>query len=314
MRTTINKTILAIVLVMMAINVQARTKLFMSTFYANGIRYDVLMVFNTRVSLYGESNYMRTAYYDKANNYMVVNQNLQSSSGNYNGRKYTTVKGYNPRFVTNNFGHNYNPDTYTFVYDDEDNLAEPPYEGDIAHMAKPVTSFRRVMYEELNYEFLRKFFVDGEPEFSALLRLHDMKVENEMAIATPPPPIAQAPDVMPPNTNGQRQLVLSNDTKNEITMSYAYFDNARQCWISVGWFNVMAYTKKTIFISDNTAKTFFVHAHDNEGNLWGGDNYFCTEKAAFNIPYADKGNCVGKKRFRPIVLNDVGETDYSFYH
>ena len=60
--------------------------------------------------------------------------------------------------------------------------------------------------------------------------------------------------------------------------------------------------------------TFFVHAQNTDGNIWGGDNYFCTRMDEFNIQNADSRDCRNKARFRPVVLNDAGETDYSFHH
>ena len=111
-----------------------------------------------------------------------------------------------------------------------------------------------------------------------------------------------------------RTLVLSNDTKDEIAYCYAYFDMTTNIWTSVGWTKIMAYSKSAITIGNTTTPTVFVHAHNSQGNIWGGDNYFSTSEDAFRIPYADKEGLGNKKRFRPIILNDVGETYYSLHY
>lgn len=116
--------------------------------------------------------------------------------------------------------------------------------------------------------------------------------------------------------NGQyypaRTLVLSNNTSEEMSYCYAYFDMNTNVWTSVGWSNIMAFSTATINIGIATTPTFFVHAQDVRGHIWGGDNYFCTKQDAFRIINADKDGCENKMRFRPVILNDAGETDMSF--
>ena len=85
-------------------------------------------------------------------------------------------------------------------------------------------------------------------------------------------------------------------------------------WTSVGWGRILAYSTATITIGIASQPTFFVHAQNNQGNIWGGDNYFCVSYYSFNIPNSDKDGCGNKARFRPIVLNNSGETVYSFHH
>ena len=111
-----------------------------------------------------------------------------------------------------------------------------------------------------------------------------------------------------------RQLVLSNDTKTELSVCYAYQDDRTNIWTSVGWGRILAYSTATITIGIASQPTFFVHAQNNQGNIWGGDNYFCVSYYSFNIPNSDKDGCGNKARFRPIVLNNSGETVYSFHH
>jgi uncharacterized membrane protein len=111
-----------------------------------------------------------------------------------------------------------------------------------------------------------------------------------------------------------RTLVLSNSTPDELAYCYAYFDMNTNIWTSVGWTKIMAYSTSTIKIGIATTPTFFVHAQNAKGDIWGGNNYFCTDNNAFTIPNADKDGCGTKMRFRPYVLNDAGETRESFTH
>ncbi len=109
-----------------------------------------------------------------------------------------------------------------------------------------------------------------------------------------------------------RTLVMFNQTNEEMSYCYAYFDMRTQIWTSVGWGRIMANSSASIQIGSATTPNFFVHTQDVRGHIWGGDNYFCANQGEFRIPNADKDYCGSKMRFRPVVLNDAGETDMYF--
>ena len=328
MKKTLIMAILLIALFASSFAATAQINIYQAKFYANGLTYSVLMVFNSGISSYDEKNYTRTAYYDRNHNYIVVNQNAHVESGTYQeNRHYTTVSGYNPYFVNDSHGNSYNPDTYTFIYDDERNLTEPPFQGDVRHMSKPVSEFRRISIQELNYDLLRHYFHDGEPQLQYLLGLNSVQTTaaDTQPVASPvdmqQQPVqqyTQQADIQPQYTQPQQQvsqsnqLVLINNTGQRIQVSFVYYDKGCSCWISRGWRKIPDGESNPINIDGLNigSSTMYVHA-ENLLKSWGGNFTFCMNQTGQPLNYADQSNCETKKSFKQVNLHD-GQNTFTF--
>lgn len=253
------------------------------TFFSNAVKHDCLMVLNDSFS-YG-NNYMRVAYTVNGN-YIVINQKLSIERQLLaDGNTYITATGYNVRFVTNTYGHTYNPDKLSVLINAAGVIDQPKI-GDSNNAMIPVASFRDVSNTTLEYNYLKRFFLDGEPELYAL---SSNSYGSQLIPQTP-------------NTTTASQVSTSiefyNNTGSEISACYAYYDNDDKCWISKGWYNIPAYNYKTINIGNYTGNLYI---RGTQGLLteWGsGDGQFCVDATqAFTIKFADTKDCWSKKKF-----------------
>jgi len=107
-------------------------------------------------------------------------------------------------------------------------------------------------------------------------------------------------------TNAQNKLELYNNTDKIIFVSYAYFDVENKCWSSKGWYEVKAYSSKTLDLGNYT-NDFYIHGETiipetfwvaGKTINWGDDVQFCIDPTnSFEIRYADKINCSKRKSF-----------------
>jgi hypothetical protein len=252
------------------------------TFYTDNIKYDCLMVLND-LSSYG-NNYMRVAYTINGN-YIVINQQLNLDRQLLpDGNTYITASGYNVRFITNSLGHTYNPDKLSILIN-ADGVIDQPKIGDSRNAMMPVSSFRDVSNTTLDYNYLKRFFVDGEPE---LYSLSVSSFGNQLQIQSPKPNSIQ----------NSTSIEFYNNTGSEISACYAYYNNNDRCWTSVGWYTIPAYSYKSINIG-NYSGNVYIRGRQGLATEWGsGDGQFCVDATqAFNIKFADTKDCWSKKKF-----------------
>ena len=96
---------------------------------------------------------------------------------------------------------------------------------------------------------------------------------------------------------GQTQIQFYNNTGNEVSACYAYYDNDDKCWTSIGWYIVPAYQYYTLDIGNYTG---YIYLRGRQGiaTEWGsGEGQFCVDIQAFRIKFADTKNCWSKKNF-----------------
>jgi hypothetical protein len=252
------------------------------TFYTDNIKYDCLMVLND-LSSYG-NNYMRVAYTINGN-YIVINQQLSVEKQLLaDGNTYITASGYNVRFITNSLGHTYYPDKLSVLIN-ADGVIDQPKIGDSRNAMMPVSSFRDVSNTSLDYNYLKRFFVDGEPE---LYSLSVSSFGNQLQIQSPKSNSIQ----------NATSIEFYNNTGSEISACYAYYNNNDRCWTSVGWYTIPAYSYKSINIG-NYSGNVFIRGRQGLATEWGsGDGQFCVDATqAFNIKFADTKDCWSKKKF-----------------
>ncbi|WP_296685824.1 DUF1036 domain-containing protein [Flavobacterium sp.] len=252
------------------------------TFFTDNIKYDCLMVLND-LSSYG-NNYMRVAYTINGN-YIVINQQLSVEKQLLaDGNTYITASGYNVRFITNSLGHTYNPDKLSVLINAAGVIDQPKI-GDSRNAMMPVSSFRDVSNASLDYNYLKRFFVDGEPE---LYSLSVSSFGNQLQIQTPKPNSIQ----------NATSIEFYNNTGSEISACYAYYNNNDRCWTSVGWYTIPAYSYKSINIG-NYSGNVYIRGRQGLATEWGsGDGQFCVDATqAFNIKFADTKDCWSKKKF-----------------
>lgn len=96
----------------------------------------------------------------------------------------------------------------------------------------------------------------------------------------------------------QTKVEFYNNTGKDMYASYAYFDQADQCWTSKGWYKIPPYDYATIDIG-NYFGTIYLRGRQGLLNEWGnGDAHFCVDpENAFQIKFADKKDCWSKKPF-----------------
>ncbi len=157
----------------------AKTTICEITFYTDNIKYDCLMVLHD-TNRYG-NNYMRVGYTSNGN-YVVINQLLSIEKQLLpDGNTYLTATGYGVRFITNSYGATYNPDKFSVLIN-ASGVIDQPKMGDSNNAMMPVFSFRDVSNENLDYNYLKKFFLDGESE---LYTLSVSTFGNQLSASTP---------------------------------------------------------------------------------------------------------------------------------
>ena len=252
------------------------------TFFTENIKYDCLMVLND-LSSYG-NNYMRVAYTINGN-YIVINQQLSVEKQLLaDGNTYITASGYNVRFITNSLGHTYNPDKLSVLINAAGVIDQPKI-GDSRNAMMPVSSFRDISNVSLDNSYLKRFFVDGEPE---LYSLSVSSFGNQLQIQSPKSNSIQ----------NATSIEFYNNTGSEISACYAYYNNNDRCWTSVGWYTIPAYSYKSINIG-NYSGNVYIRGRQGLATEWGsGEGQFCVDATqAFNIKFADTKDCWSKKKF-----------------
>lgn len=268
----------------------AKTTVCEITFYVKDIKYDGLMVLNDS-NIYG-NNYMRVGY-NKNGNYIIINQQLSFQKQMLpDGNTYATLSGYNVRFITNNFGSTYNPDKFSVLINAAGVIDQPKI-GDANNEMRPVSSYREITSQYLDYNYLKRFFNDGEPE---LYTLSISTFGNQQVAET------QNNNSNYNSTQNLKQnstlIEFYNNTGSDISACYAYYNNEDRCWTSVGWYTVKPYSNKTIDIGNYTGN-IYIRGRQGLLNEWGsGDGQFCVDATqAFNIKFADTKDCFSKKKF-----------------
>lgn len=272
--------ILLFTLITSSIKSYGKTTICEITFYTDNIKYDCLMVLND-LSSYG-NNYMRVAYTINGN-YIIINQQLSVEKQLLaDGNSYITASGYNARFITNSYGQTYNPDKLSVLINAAGVIDQPKI-GDSRNAMMPVSSFRDISNVTLDYNYLKRFFVDGEPE---LYSLPVNSFGNQL----------QSP--RPNSIQNSTSIEFYNNTGSEISACYAYYNNNDRCWTSVGWYTIPAYSYKTINIG-NYSGNVYIRGRQGLVTEWGsGDGQFCVDATqAFNIKFADTKDCWSKKKF-----------------
>lgn len=251
------------------------------TFYTDNIKYDCLMVLNDTYS-YG-NNYMRVAYTINGN-YIVINQRLSIEKQSLpDGNTYITASGYAVKFITNSFGQTYNPDKLSVLIN-AIGVIDQPKMGDATNAMMPVSYFKDISNDRLDYKYLKRFFLDGEPE------LYMLSANS----------YASQPSTSTPQSIQQTTTLIEfyNNTGSEISACYAYYDNNDKCWTSVGWYTIQPYSNRTIDIGNYTGNVY-IRGRQGLVTEWGsGDGQFCVDATqAFKIKFADTKDCWSKKKF-----------------
>jgi hypothetical protein len=282
----------------------SKTSICEITFFAANVKYDCLMVLND-ANIYG-NNYMRVSYNIRGN-FIIINQQLsQQKQILPDGNTYTTFTGYNVRFITNNFGSTYNPDKFSVLINAAGAIDQPKI-GDENNEMRPVSSFKEVTGQYLNYNYLKRFFIDGEPQ---LYSLSVSTFGNQMVAETQ----SYGSNLNSNNnsnnysnynsTQNSTQIEFYNNTGAEIFACYAYYNNEDKCWTSVGWYSVPPY-RNTIIDIGNYTGNIYIRGRQGLLNEWGsGDGQFCVDATqAFNIKFADTKDCFSKKKFTKNYVN-----------
>ena len=304
MKNTLFKAILIIaILFTQCFSGIAQTRVYLIDYDLRGLNYKVLLVLNGDISAPESNNYTRTAAYDEQHNYIVVNQTVKFyESGKYGDNKhYTSLKQSDGYFVNDSHGHTFSEGGFTFVYGDEDMFTDPPILGDILHKGITTNFIKKINYDELNYNFLKKFYKDGEQQLTYLesLNPNGNQAANNVIPATTPNVVS--------NT-----LVLQNQTRHEISVCFVYWDNGCSCWISRGYRNIPSQESNTINIDGlNIGKNImYLHA-DSKWKTWGDNFSFCMNQNGQPLQFADQQNCQNQKLFVQVNLV-TGQNTYNF--
>ena len=75
----------------------------------------------------------------------------------------------------------------------------------------------------------------------------------------------------------QSILTMKNNTGNNVSVSFVYFDPIDQCWISRGWRNIAAYGTDKIDFGVYTGNVY-IGAHAADNSKWGHGHWFCVEQ------------------------------------
>lgn len=270
------------------------------TFYANNTKHECLMVLNDNYS-YG-NNYMRVAY-TKNGNYIIINQQLSIEKQLLpDGNNYFTLSGYNVRFITNNFGSTYYPDKFSVLINAAGVIDQPKI-GDANNEMTPVSSYREITSQYLDYTYLKRFFLDGEPELYSLSIStfgNQQLAENQSFNSNNNFNYNSTQN----STQNSTLIEFYNNTGSDISACYAYYNNEDRCWTSVGWYTVPPYSNKTIDIGNYTGN-IYIRGRQGLATEWGsGDGQFCVDATqAFNIKFADTKDCWSKKKFSKCSVN-----------
>lgn len=282
------------------------------TFIIQNTKYDGLLVLNDS-NIYG-NNYMRVGFY-KNGNYIIINQQLNFQQQMLpDGNTYATLSGYNVKFITNNFGSTYNADKFSVLINAAGVIDQPKI-GDENNEMRPVNFFKDVTSQYLDYNYLKRFFIDGEPQlyslsvtsfgnkqvaetqnFNSNFNSTNNSINNSISNS-----IGNSNNYSNKNST---QIEFYNNTGTEISACYAYYNNEDRCWTSVGWYTVPPYRYKTIDIGNYTGN-IYIRGRQGLLNEWGsGDGQFCVDATqAFNIKFADTKNCFSKKKFSKCSVN-----------
>jgi hypothetical protein len=277
---------------------EAKTTICEITFYSSNIKYDCLMVLNDTYS-YG-NNYMRVAYTINGS-YILVNQRLSIVKQSLpDGNTYITATGYGVRFITNAYGHTYNPDKLSILINAA-GVIDQPKVGDSNNAMMPVSSFRDISNENIEYNYFKRFFLDGEPELYSLSlsTFGNQKVAETQNYGSNFNSINNSNFNSTQNSKQNSTLIeFYNNTGSDISACYAYYNNEDRCWTSVGWYTVPPYSNKTIDIGNYTGN-IYIRGRQGLTTEWGsGDGQFCVDATqAFNIKFADTKDCWSKKKF-----------------
>jgi hypothetical protein len=277
----------------------AKTTICEITFIVQNTRYDGLLVLNDS-NIYG-NNYMRVGY-NKNGNYIIINQQLSFQKQMLpDGNTYATLSGYNVRFITNNFGSTYNPDKFSVLINAAGVIDQPKI-GDENNEMTPVSSFKDVTSQYLDYNYLKRYFIDGEPQLYSLsvTSFGNQQVAETQNYGSNFNSTNNSNYI---STQNSTQIEFYNNTGTEISACYAYYSNEDKCWTSVGWYTVPAYSPKTINIGNYTGN---IYIRGRQGLLteWGsGDGQFCVDATqAFTIKFADTKDCWSKKKFSKYIV------------
>jgi hypothetical protein len=276
----------------------AKTTICEITFYANNIKYDGLMVLNDTNS-YG-NNYMRVGF-TLNGNYIIINQQLSLQKQLLpDGNTYATLSGYNVKFITNNFGSTYDPDKFSVLINAAGVIDQPKI-GDANNEMRPVSSFKDITNQNLDYNYLKIFFTGSEPELYTLSisTFGNQQVAETQNYGSNFNSINNSNNNSNYNSTQNTTLIeFYNNTGSDISACYAYYNNEDRCWTSVGWYTVKPYSNKTIDIG-NYSGNIYIRGRQGLATEWGsGDGQFCVDATqAFNIKFADTKDCWSKKKF-----------------
>lgn len=270
------------------------------TFIVQNTRYDGLLVLNDS-NIYG-NNYMRVGY-NLNGNYIIINQQLSFQKQMLpDGNTYATLSGYNVKFITNNFGSTYNADKFSVLINAAGVIDQPKI-GDENNEMRPVSSFKDITSQYLDYNYLKRYFIDGEPQLYSLSvsTFGNQQVAETQNYGSNFNSINSSNNYSNKNST---QIEFYNNTGTEISACYAYYNNEDRCWTSVGWYTVPPYRNKTIDIGNYTGN-IYIRGRQGLLNEWGsGDGQFCVDAfQAFNIKFADTKDCITKKKFSKFSVN-----------
>lgn len=278
----------------------AKTTICEITFIVQNTRYDGLLVLNDS-NIYGD-NYMRVGY-NKNGNYIIINQQLSFQKQMLpDGNTYATLSGYNVRFITNNFGSTYNPDKFSVLINAAGVIDQPKI-GDENNEMTPVSSFKDVTSQYLDYNYLKRYFIDGEPQLYSLsvTSFGNQQVAETQNYGSNFNSTNNSNYI---STQNSTQIEFYNNTGSEIRACYAYFNNEDKCWTSDGWYSVPAYSYKTVNIG-NYSGNIYIRGRQGLLTEWGsGDGEFCVDATQnFTIKFADTKDCMSKKKFTKRYVN-----------
>lgn len=302
----------------------AKTTICEITFIVQNTSYDGLLVLNDS-NIYG-NNYMRVGY-NINGNYIIINQQLSFQKQMLpDGNTYATLSGYNVKFITNNFGNTYNPDKFSVLINAAGVIDQPKI-GDENNEMRPVNSFKDVTSQYLDYNYLKRYFIDGEPQLYSLsvtsfgnqqiaetqnygsnFNSSNNSINNRITNSISNS-ISNSNNYSNKNST---QIEFYNNTGSDISACYAYYNNEDRCWTSVGWYTVQPYRNKTIDIGNYTGSIYIRGIYGILKEWGSGDGQFCVDATqAFNIKFADTKDCWSKKKFSKCSVN-LGINKWTF--
>jgi uncharacterized membrane protein len=89
----------------------------------------------------------------------------------------------------------------------------------------------------------------------------------------------------------QADLRLCNETGNQIGVAIGY--KSATNWTTEGWWNLAQNTCKTLIPGELNSRYYYIYALDyDEGGVWGGPAFMCTDSKQFTILGIE--NCVAR--------------------